>query len=173
MITVTGQPTFDDYLRAQRHHGRSRALLIAGILGALAILVWLTSRSIIFPAFVVLYVILLRPLYMRVRLRRHWQQTPSAHQGQKTYGLGETGFRTEDDEGHPSVTHWDKFLKFRESKHTFFLYLSPNMYLFLPKRFIGPENQERIRQLLKESIEQPSARDTSKGADDLTRTRDA
>ena len=62
MITVTGQPTFDDYLRAQRHHGRLRALLIVGILGALAILVWLTSRSIIFPAFVVLYVILLRPL---------------------------------------------------------------------------------------------------------------
>ena len=121
MITITGRPTFDDYVRVQRYHGRFRALLIAGILGAMAVLAWLTSRNLFFPGLVLLYVVVLRPLYTRVRLKRRWDQTPSAHRGDKTYGLDETGFHLEDDEGTPTVTHWDKFLKFRSSKHSFLL----------------------------------------------------
>ena len=33
MITITGEPTFYDYLRAQSYHRRFRVLLISGILG--------------------------------------------------------------------------------------------------------------------------------------------
>lgn len=161
MITVTGQPGFDDYLRAQRYHGRSRALLISGILGALALLVWLTSNDPIFPAVVALYVFVVRPLYIRVHLKRRWERTPSAHGKEKTYGLDENGFHSADDEGKPCITHWDKFLKFRESKATFLLYLSPHQYIYLPKRFMNPQDQEATRTLLTEKIEQSQRNDAN------------
>ena len=119
MVTITGQREFADYLRAQRFHGRSRAILIATILGAMALFIWLTSRNVFFPAFAAIYVIALRPLLFRRGVKRQWQQTPSAHGQQKTCGLDETGFHTEDDEGNAVVTHWDRFLKFRESKDSF------------------------------------------------------
>ncbi len=170
MITVTGQRTFKDYLRAQLYHGRSRALLIAGILGTMALLLWLTSRNVLVPAFVALYVIMLRPVYMRVRLKRVWDQTPSSHRGEITNRLDETGFHSKDDEGNPTVTHWDNFSKFRSSKHSFLLYLSPNLYLFLPKRFMSPAEQQERHRLLTERIEQPSRGDSSKGANDLPGT---
>jgi hypothetical protein len=48
--------------------------------------------------------------------------------------------------------HWDRFLKFRESKDTFFLFLAPNMFFFLPKRFISMRDQEGIRSLLQAKL---------------------
>jgi len=152
MITVTAEPTFEDYLRAQRYHGRTRMLVVAGILGAAAFLVWLMSGNLLLPGFVALYLVALRPLYMHLRLRRQWRQTPSAHRGQRTCILDETGFHSEDDEGTMTVMHWDKFLKFRSSRHLFSLYLSPNMYLYLPKRFMSSSDQEATEKLLEKSI---------------------
>ncbi|NQT91230.1 MAG: YcxB family protein [Lentisphaerae bacterium] len=152
MITVIAQPEFEDYLRAQRHHGRARMLVVAGILGAMGFFVWLMSGNLLLPAFVALYLVALRPLYMHLRLKRQWRQTPSAHRGQRTCILDEIGFHSEDDEGTMTVTHWDKFLKFRSSRHSFFLYLSPNMYLYLPRRFMSSSDQEATQKLLTESI---------------------
>jgi hypothetical protein len=152
MITVTGKATFDDYLRAQRDHSRKRDLTIIISLAVIAVFVVAVSRNYVFPAIVLGY-LAIRPFYMRSRSKRFWDQTPSAHQGEKSYGLDETGFHATDDEGNPSVTHWDKFLKWRESEHTFFLYLSPHMFLFFPKRLVATEDCARIRQLLKEGIE--------------------
>ena len=152
MITVTGEPDFTDYLRAQRFQGRRRHLLVVLILAALTALVMAVSRNYIFAGSVLLYLVALRPIYVRVRLKRMWQQTPSAHQGMKHFGFDEVGLHLKDDEGNPSVTHWDKFLKFKESKHTFFLHLSPLMYLYIPKRFMGPSDQDRVRKLLKKKI---------------------
>lgn len=154
MIRVVVQPTFDDYLRAQRYHARSRTLLIAGLLGGMAALMWLASRHLIFPVAVALYVIVLRPIIHRFRLKRCWEQTPSAHSGQKTYGFDVIGLHWEDDEGNLSVTHWDKFLKFRESNHSFLLYFGPNLYMSLPKRFLSCEDRDAIRGLLRENIRQ-------------------
>jgi hypothetical protein len=152
MLRITGQVVFDDYLRAQRYHERSRTILIAVILGGMAVLAWLSTRNLLFPAFAALYVVVVRPVYVRLRLKRHWQQTPSAHAGERTYGLDESGFHAEDDEGNTVVTHWDKFLKFRETSHSFLLYLSPRMYVFLPKRFMNPEDQQEIQELLERRI---------------------
>jgi hypothetical protein len=152
MITVEGQPTFDDYRRAQRFHGLVRTVIVSGVLVAMALFMWVVSQSIVFSSIVVLYVFVMRPFFVRYRLKRQWQQTPSFHQGQRTYGLDEAGFHSRDDEGRPTLLHWSRFLKFRESKDTFLLYLAPNMYLFLPKRFISPQDQDGIRSLLKAKL---------------------
>lgn len=151
MITITGHATFGDYLRAQRNHSRKRDAAIIIILAVIALLVATVSRNYVFPAIVLVY-LAFRPLYVWSRCKRSWERTPSAHRGGKTYGFDETGFHTTDDEGHPSVTHWDKFLQWRESKHTFFLHLSPHLFLYFPKRMVSPTDQERLRDLLKERI---------------------
>ena len=156
MISVVLQPTFDDYLRAYRYHARSRTLLIVGLLAGLAALMWFVSRHLVFPVSIAVYVIVLRPIIHRFRLKRCWEKTPSAHCGQKTYGFDEVGVHWKDDEGNLSVTHWDKFLKFRESKHSFLLYFGPHLYMSIPKRFLSCEDQEEIRGLLKDK--QPPAR---------------
>ena len=146
--------TFDDYVRAQRNHARKRNVTIVLLLAAFAVFVAVATWNYIFPVFVLTY-LAVREFLMRARSKRLWQQTPALHQGQKTFGLDTSGFHGEDDEGHPTVVHWDKFLKYRESKDTFFLYLSPHMFLYLPKRLIAIEDQARIGQLLKENIGQP------------------
>lgn len=165
MITVTGKATFEDYLRAQRNHARKRDTAIIISLAAIAIFVAAVGRNYVFSAIVLVY-LAIRPLYMRNRTKRSWERTPSAHQGEKSYGLDEAGFHVTDDEGNPSVTHWDKFLKWRESKHTFFLYLSPHMFLFFPKRMVLADDQERIRHLLMEKIEPAPGRVPSKATTD-------
>jgi hypothetical protein len=151
MITITGGATFDDYLRALRKHSRKRDLTIIISLAVMAVIVGAVSRNYVFPAIAFGYIVI-RPFYMRYRSRRFWEQTPSAHLVDKAYGLDEIGFHATDDEGLPSVTHWDKFLKWRESRHTFFLYLSPNLFLFFPKRLMAAEDQDRVRNLLREKI---------------------
>ncbi len=152
MITITGQPGLKDYLRARRCHALRRTLAIVSLLVIAAVVLALITGDYLVPGLIVVYALVLRPIYMRTYLRRNWQQTPSAHRGEKTYSMNAAGFHAEDDEGNPVVTHWDQFIKFRESRDTFLLYLSPGRYLFLPKRFIDPSQQAEIRQLLKERI---------------------
>lgn len=152
MITVTGQLTFADFQRARRTHRWRYDLTFALVLLAMAALLVLVAQDYIFPTVLVVYVVVVRPLWLRSRWKAIWRRTPSFHQGRLTYCLDETGFHSEDDEGRPSVIHWDKFIKFKESIHTFLLYLGPHLYVFLPKRWIGPDDQEAIRVLAMERI---------------------
>ena len=151
MITVTGTATLDDYLDAQRHHARARNLVVPGILAAAAAIVAALSREYAFAVAVCGY-LAIRPLYLRGRLKRHWERTPSAHRGERTQGLDGKGFHSTDDDGNPTVVHWANFIKWRESKRTFFLYLGPHYFVYLPKRLVAPEDQERLRSLLRETI---------------------
>jgi hypothetical protein len=147
-ITIAWDPTFDDYLRAQTFHARVSRTILSLVLIALAIFLWAISRRVIVPSLIVLYVIAVQPLLIRLRLRRYWRLTPALHKGQRFHALDESGLHSRDDDGRPTVLHWNRFLKFRESKDTFFLYLAPNMFVFLPKRFIGLRDQDGIRSLL-------------------------
>lgn len=152
MIKISGQPTFDDYLKAQRFHGRSRAWTIGAILLGFAVIVLISNHSWVFPTCMVAYVFVLRPIFIHLRLKSHWRQTPSACGKEQSYDLDESGVHAEDDDGNPVVSHWDKFLKFKESKDSFLLYASPRLYLFFPKRFMNSDDQEATRRLLAEKL---------------------
>jgi hypothetical protein len=152
MIEITIQTNFEDYYKAQKNHSLKRSLLITLTLAAISIYIAAVTGEYLFSGLVFAY-LAIRPFFMRTRIKRTWEKTPSAHKGSKNYGLDEIGFHSTDDAGNPSVAHWDKFLKWRESKDTFFLYLSPHMYFFLPKKFIQPENHEQVRIILKSKIE--------------------
>lgn len=147
-ITIAWDPTFDDYLRAQTFHARVTRIILSLVLIAMAIFLWAITRRVIAPSLIVFYVIAAQPLLIRLRLKRIWRLTPALHKGQRFHALDESGLHSQDDDGRPTVLHWNRFLKFRESKDTFFLYLAPNMFVFLPKRFIGLRDQDDIRSLL-------------------------
>ncbi len=157
MITVTGQVTLDDYIRAQLNHSRKYNITFIVLFAIFAMLVALIGKDYIFPGFIFAY-LAIRPFYMRARCKRFWKRTPSIQNGSQTWGFDDSGFHTEDDEGNPNITHWDKFIKWRESKDTLFLYLSPRLFVFLPKRFAGVEYQNQIKQLLMEKIKQTPGR---------------
>ena len=150
MIDVAGEITFDDYVRAQRVHGRRQTVVVSVLLVAIA------GISVLFAPYafgaLLLVYLAVRPVVFRARCRRLWNQTPAVRQGEISYGLDERGLHMRDDEGRPAVTHWDKFLKFRESRDFFLLYLSPRLFVYLPKRLISAEDQEGVRRLLAEQI---------------------
>ncbi len=156
-ITIAWDPTFDDYLRAQTFHARVARIILSSVLIAMAILLWAISRRAIVPSLIVLYVIAVQPLLIRFRLKRFWRLTPALHKGQRFHELDDSGLHSRDDDGRPTVLHWNRFLKFRESKDTFFLYLAPNMFVFLPKRFISLRDQDGIRSLLTAKLDPGAA----------------
>jgi hypothetical protein len=47
-----------------------------------------------------------------------------------------------------SRTLWKAFTKFVESRQSFLLYLSPNLFVITPKRCLTPEQQEELRGFL-------------------------
>ncbi len=162
MITITVQPTFGDFYQAARYHARMRDLKIVLVLAVLTVAAMMWHRYL-FVGLALVYLVL-RPLHMRARCRQVWEQTPSAHRGPTTYRLDEIGLH-EQGAGHTALTRWDNFLEFRESKDAFLLYLSPHLYVFLPKRFIEPPQQEAIRELLSKH---EKAQDGKQAADRLS-----
>ena len=159
MITVTGEATFDDYRPAQRNNTWKQELLIACVLlSAGAFVAYLEKHYIIFLIIVIVYLLGARPLYWQFRLKRNWNKISSTYSGQRRYGFDEAGFHMTDDVGKSTVSPWDQFLKFRESKDTFFLHVNPSWYIFLPKRLINESDQDKIRELLQSRIGQKSGR---------------
>ena len=157
MIVIKDKLILDDYIKAQQYNARKRNIIFITSILVIAILIAVGSGEYIIPGIFLLYLII-RPSYLRTRYKRTWERTPSFHRSSETYGFDENGFHTEDDSGNLSVTHWDKFLKWRESKDLFLMYLSPYLFVFLPKRFVGMEEQNQIRELLKRKIEQKPGR---------------
>ena len=153
MIMIKGQEILDDYVKAQKFHARKRDFIFITSILAISILLAVGSGEYIVPGILLLYLII-RPFYMRIRYTRTWEKTPSFHKSLETYGFDDNGFHTEDDGGNLSVIHWDKFIKWRESKDLFLIYLSPYMFVFLPKRLVNIEEQNQIRELLKLKIGQ-------------------
>jgi hypothetical protein len=153
MIIIKGKEILDDYIKAQKFHARKRDFIFIISTIVIAILVAVGSGEYIFPGILLIYLII-RPSYMRTRYKRTWENTPSFHKSLEANGFDENGFYTEDDGGNLSVIHWDKFIKWRESKEIFLIYLSPHLFVFLPKRLVSPEEQNQIRELLKQKIGQ-------------------
>ena len=44
--------------------------------------------------------------------------------------------------------HWDKFIKYAESKRNFLLYLTKNLYIIIPKAKLAKEDVDDLRDLL-------------------------
>lgn len=152
MITVTGQLTFDDYIVAMKYHLLKRNLFFIFLFIGAAFVTTVNREYFVSGVFFVYLAI--RPFYFRSHYKRIWEQTPSFDKLSETYGFDEDGFHTKDDNENLSILHWDNFIKWKEAKNTILIYLAPHQFIFLPKRFVRADEQNRIKELLKQKIEQ-------------------
>ncbi|NOX54007.1 MAG: YcxB family protein [Planctomycetes bacterium] len=151
MIRIIWRPDYKEFLRAQHYHMRKRTVAVWGAFLGLGVFTWLSSGNPIFFLVILVYLALIRPVWMRAHLRRLWSQTASLHK-ETQYGFDAKGVHTFDDEGNPVVSHWDNFTGYAETKHAFLLDLGPKMFVCLPKRFFSAEQQQEMRALLAEKL---------------------
>jgi hypothetical protein len=114
----------------------------------------LTTIAAIFLA----YGLIISPIQFRYRVKRNWDRYPKIKKEFDITILSD-GVQIIDDKGNPSHSSWGSFLRFRESKSLFLLYLSPLLPLCLPKRLVADAEIDGLRGIISTAIEQQSRPD--------------
>ena len=161
MIQGTFSP--QDLKNANWLHLRPRrALAVFGIIIVIAILLslwytffegWLAEvqwvRWALLGAFA--YFFALFGIVVPLKIGRTYRQRKDL-QRPCTFAPSEAGLRIET-EGSQGVKPWSDYLKWREGKSTFLLYLSDNMYQIIPKHFFSStEEIDRFRDLVEAKV---------------------
>jgi hypothetical protein len=97
------------------------------------------------------YLVALFGIVVPLRIGRTYRQRKDL-QRPCTFVPSEAGLRVET-EGSGGVKPWSDYLKWKEGKSTFLLYMSDNMYQAIPKRFFSStEEIDRFRDLVKVKV---------------------
>jgi hypothetical protein len=151
-LAITYKLEFHDHLEALRYHHRFQTILVAAALLGMGIAFWILQGVWYLLAIVLVYVIVGRPYLVRRRLWRDWQRTSPAARPETTYELDAEGLHGTSEDGQPTTTPWERFHRVHESNNLFLLYLSPRVFLCLPKRALGTREQNELRRLLREHV---------------------
>lgn len=161
---IKGTYTADDLIAAQRLHLRPRPVLrVVGIVllalacvAAVAMFVgpvaadtpsvvkWALLASIAY--FPILFAVLIP-----YRARRSFRQRKDL-QRETSFAASEDGIHLQG-ENMQGTKPWSDYLKWKEGKRTFLVYLSDNMFHVVPKRFFDPESEVAgFRALLEQKV---------------------
>lgn len=105
----------------------------------------LLGAAMVFCAVVVL------PGLVALLARRDWARSPRIKK-QFSTTVGREGVTSLDDRGHPSHLDWGNFIRFRESKSLFLLFLAPRFAMCLPKRLLPESEHGDFRMLVASAI---------------------
>jgi hypothetical protein len=154
--SIDGKLRFQEYLEAHKKAALLRRSILPTVvvLGGLFAVVYTLSISLAesdmlslqlgFGIGLIVYGLVLSPLQFRYRVKRNWNRYPAAHKQQKVF-FDSSGVTTIDDVGNPAVTKWSKFINLKETKSSFLLFLSPLLWIIVPKRLLGIERVEAFR----------------------------
>jgi hypothetical protein len=151
-VKITYTLEFRDHLEALRYHHRTQTALVAAVLFGMGILFWVLQGTWYVLACVLAYVLVARPYIVRQRLWRNLQRTGQTNQPPTTYEFDEEGLHGTTDGGQPATTPWGQFHRVHESPELFLLYLSPRVFLCLPKRALATREQNELRRLCREHV---------------------
>jgi YcxB-like protein len=158
---LRGALTFEEYLECHQILAKTRRFWIRGVLGVygsgmlLYGLLVAGSRPdgtfLALGGILLAYSLIVSPIQFRYRVKRNWDRYPRIR---KDFDItvSPAGVDVLDDRENPSHSAWDNFLRFRESKSLFLLFLSPLLPLCLPKRLIAAGDIEGLRELLSSAI---------------------
>ena len=59
-----------------------------------------------------------------------------------------------DDLGNPAVTKWNRFIKLGETSSAFMLFLSPRLWILVPKRWLGVEREHDFRTFVRSMLKE-------------------
>jgi hypothetical protein len=156
-VTLKGTHLYQDYMAAHRLNRRTLrlGLRVASVaIGALTIALEAIASgpsdllSVLAGAFFVAWGLFLSDVVFRLRVRRRWKQYPAAQSHFLDLTLCDDGLFGVDDVGNSTVSKWERFSVWKESKDIFLLYMSPRLWLTLPKRLLQPGDVEVARRIL-------------------------
>jgi len=162
-MQIKGTLQADELVAAQWVHMRPRALFaylgLAIVIGCL----WALWSFFLGPPSpqagwagwlllaAVVYILLMFFVYLPYRARRTYRQRKGI-QRQLALSISDRGIYAENENG-SATTPWGDFIKWKEGKSLFLLYLSDSSFLVVPKRFFSPETDtELFRKVLKDKV---------------------
>jgi len=162
-MELRGRVAVEDLMAAQWVHVRPRrSLAVLGILLlALAIFVMATSfvghrQSLTDPTAWILpgilaYLAFTAFVWVPRKVRRSYSQRKDL-QHEITLNVTHTGVEARTDQGY-SVKPWSDYLRWKEGKSVFLLYLSDHLFQIVPKRFFATrEDIDAFRSVISQSI---------------------
>jgi hypothetical protein len=153
---IEGKLQFDEYFDTHKKAAQVRRSILRTVmvLLGLSIIVLYLRESVTFTLAsslqltvgitLIVYGLVISPLQFRYRVQRNWNRFPAAHR-QCRFSFDTSGMTSFDDFGNKSVTKWNYFIKLRESKSSFMLFMSPLLWIVVPKRLLGFERVEEFR----------------------------
>lgn len=156
---IEGKLQFEEYFDSHKKAAQMprSVLRTVVVLGGLFVVVLNLPKSAIDSVFsswqlffgfgLIVYGLVVSPLQFRYRVQRNWNRYPAAHRQQR-FSFDNNGMTTIDDVGNPAVTNWDKFIRWSETKSSFMLYISPLLWIVVPKRLLGIERVAEFRLFL-------------------------
>jgi len=146
-----------DYVEAQNVHVRRSVsyyiMLLGGglclLAGGLLALVGPFSTSVPFLALAVLWLGVLF-VYMPFKLKRDFRKHPNFSRDCSVQ-VSETGLNSQSDVS-TGETKWAAFVRFRETRNLFMLYLGGRMFKVIPKRAFSGAQLEEFRALLRQKL---------------------
>lgn len=157
MIDVRGALAFDDYARAYRAHTRKMTLVLWAVVAVVCVGIVLGLEGPnrwIWVGALVAYVLALRPILAHRQLKKQWQALPPFKRENFNVTFDEHGIHTTTDDAEPIDQSWQGVRSARETEDLILLYLTPTLYLFVPKRMLTEEELEKLRTLIRRRVEE-------------------
>ncbi|MBM4031550.1 MAG: YcxB family protein [Planctomycetes bacterium] len=160
-VVVKGQYEFQDYLAAHRLNRRGARMAFS-----VAEVVWgavLVSYASIFPnslsalegaagMLMIAWGLYFNQTLFTFRVRRRWAHYPALRETPLDLTFGDEGVFGTDDAGNPGLMSWQRFIRWKEDEAVFLLYLSPHLWLAIPKRLMEPAEAEKLRALFRTRV---------------------
>ena len=162
-MELKGRIAVEDLMTAQWVHVRPRrSFAVVGIL-LLGLAVFFVAKSFvehrqsltdpmswIFPVFLV-YVAFITFIWVPRKVRRTYAQRKDLHHDISMV-VTNSGIASQTERGN-STKPWSDYLKWKEDKNIFLLYLSDQMFQMVPKRFFAThEDIDAFRSMVRHSI---------------------
>jgi hypothetical protein len=162
-MELKGKIAFEDLMAAQWLHLRPRrtmaaaGILILGLAIFATVDMFLSRRQALtdpmlwaLPGILVYLVFFIFVLFPR-KIRRSYSQRKD-FQHEISMLVTSDGLETRTEQGH-GMKPWDDFLKWKEGKNIFLLYISDHMFHMVPKRFFANhEDIDSFRDVVRRSI---------------------
>jgi hypothetical protein len=151
-IKVSYHVTFEENLEALRYDHRRQTIFIGLAMVTCGVLYWWLKGNWIPLPLVVLYVMAVRPYLARQRLKRDWDRKQPANPVETVYEIDAEGVHSTSPNGERTTLGWDRFLRVHESPNLFLLYLTPRLFLCVPKRAFDGADEQDARRLFRENV---------------------
>ena len=153
-VRFTGEYVFEDFLDSHQTAAAKRRLVIRVIIGIVGMLMLVQEswweRGLGLAALG--YAFFISGLIFRRLVKLQWAAFPPARKRAAGMRFGREGVESADDEGKPSLVPWERFTRWSEGPRVILLFMSPHLWLMVPKRLLHEKQLRDLREMLTERL---------------------